>query len=215
MNESTLFAMIALVAGVLVAYRLGMARGRRDRPVELPPSPGSSVAAEAVVPAPRAVTADDTSSPDPLQDERARLVRSCEAELASMRESLAASEADAGRLREFAADRRQLFGAIAEARAEAARYRQIIVDLENNAPPPLLDGPGSPDDLKLIVGVGPVLERMLQQLGIGRYRQIARWTERDIDHFDAQLAEFPGRIRRDAWVTQARELHLSKYGERL
>ena len=96
---------------------------------------------------------------------------------------------------------------------ETARYRQLVVDLENNAPPPLLDGPGAPDDLKLIVGVGPVLERMLQQLGITTYRQIARWTERDIDEFDARLHEFPGRIRRDAWVTQAHALHQSKYGE--
>jgi predicted flap endonuclease-1-like 5' DNA nuclease len=31
---------------------------------------------------------------------------------------------------------------------------------------------------------------------------------------DARLPEFPGRIRRDTWVTQARELHQSKYGER-
>ena len=74
-------------------------------------------------------------------------------------------------------------------------------------------GPGAPDDLKLIVGVGPVLERMLHQLGVTTYRQIARWTERDIDDFDAKLPEFPGRIRRDAWVTQARALHQSKYGD--
>ena len=92
-----------------------------------------------------------------------------------------------------------------------ARYRQLVVDLENNAPPPFF-GAGAPDDLKLIVGVGPVLERMLQQLGITTYRQIARWSERDIDEFDAKLPEFPGRIRRDAWVTQARALHASKYG---
>ena len=39
-------------------------------------------------------------------------------------------------------------------------------------------------------------------------------TERDIDDFDARLPEFHGRVRRDDWVTQARELHLSKYGER-
>jgi len=32
--------------------------------------------------------------------------------------------------------------------------------------------------------------------------------------YDAKLPEFPGRIRRDEWVTQARELHQSKYGER-
>jgi len=100
------------------------------------------------------------------------------------------------------------------ARAEAARYRQLVVDIENNAPPPLLD-PGAPDDLKLIVGVGPVLERMLHQLGVTTFRQVAYWSEDDIDLIDAKLHEFPGRIRRDGWVTQARALHQSKYGEAL
>jgi NADH-quinone oxidoreductase subunit E len=115
-------------------------------------------------------------------------------------------------LHAFAEERRALFRDLADARADVARYRQIVIDIEHNAPPPLLDAPGTPDDLKLIVGVGPVIERMLYQLGIGTYRQIARWTERDIDDFDARLAEFPGRIRRDAWVTQARALHTGKYG---
>jgi predicted flap endonuclease-1-like 5' DNA nuclease len=55
---------------------------------------------------------------------------------------------------------------------------------------------------------------MLYQIGITRYRQIAHWSERDIDDVDAKLAEFPGRIRRDGWVAQARALHQSKYGER-
>ena len=61
-------------------------------------------------------------------------------------------------------------------------------------------------------GIGPVIERMLYQMGVGTFRQIAQWSERDIDEFDARLREFPGRIRRDAWVTQARALHASKYG---
>ncbi len=116
--------------------------------------------------------------------------------------------------RELAAERERLYADLAAARTETARYRQFVVDLENNAPPPLF-GTGAPDDLKLIVGVGPVLERMLHQLGVTTYRQIARWSERDIDEFDAKLPEFPGRIRRDAWVTQARALHQSKYGETL
>ena len=122
---------------------------------------------------------------------------------------------DGWRAAELDADRHRLFRAVADASDETARYRQLLVYLENNAAPALLDGPGSPDDLKLIVGVGPVLERMLHQLGIHTYRQIARWTERDIDEFDARLPEFPGRIRRDGWVTQARALHHSKYGETL
>lgn len=120
--------------------------------------------------------------------------------------------ADLVQLNAFAEDRRRLFGELADARAETARYRQIVVDIERNAPPPLLDAPGTPDDLKLIVGVGPVIERMLYQMGVATYRQIARWSERDIDEFDARLPEFPGRIRRDAWVTQARALHTGKYG---
>ena len=85
--------------------------------------------------------------------------------------------------------------------------------IETNAPPPLLTGPDAYDDLKLIVGVGPVLERMLHRLGVTTYRQIAHWSERDIDEFDGKLPEFPGRIRRDAWVNQARELHVAKFGE--
>jgi predicted flap endonuclease-1-like 5' DNA nuclease len=74
---------------------------------------------------------------------------------------------------------------------------------------------GEPDDLKLIVGIGPVLERMLHSLGIMTFRQIAHWTDREVAEFDAKLPEFPGRIVRDQWVTQARALHQSKYGERL
>ena len=128
-----------------------------------------------------------------------------------LRRAMVSREAALAHLADLAADRRHLLADLATARGETARYRQLVVDLENNAPPPFF-GAGAPDDLKLIVGVGPVLERMLQQLGITTYRQIARWSERDIDEFDAKLQEFPGRIRRDAWVTQARELHQSKYG---
>lgn len=111
-------------------------------------------------------------------------------------------------------ERQRLVDELDQARADTARYRALIVDIENNAPSPLM-GPGAPDDLKLIVGVGPVLERMLHQLGVTTFRQIAYWSERDIDDFDAKLHEFPGRIRRDAWVTQARALHQSKYGDAL
>jgi len=110
--------------------------------------------------------------------------------------------------------RQQLVDDLTKARADITRYRNLIVDIENNAPSPLM-GPGAPDDLKMIVGVGPVLERMLHQLGVTTFRQVAHWSEGDIDEFDAKLHEFPGRIRRDGWVTQARELHQSKYGEAL
>ena len=152
-----------------------------------------------------------TDTVDHVVAERARIIRSLEAETAVLRQEKVSRDAAIVRLSDLAADRRRLYSELAAARGDAARYRQLVVDLENNAPPPFF-GSGAPDDLKLIVGIGPMLERMLQQLGITTYRQIARWTERDIDEFDAKLPEFPGRIRRDAWVTQARALHASKYG---
>jgi predicted flap endonuclease-1-like 5' DNA nuclease len=174
--------------------------------------------------APASPGANGTAGPDAVRTggdavrtgvdaEKARLLCALEAETAALRRTLAARDAAVGQLGELDADRRRTYDDLARARAETARYRQLVVDLENNALPPLLDGPGAPDDLKLIVGVGPVLERMLHQLGVMTYRQIARWSERDIDEFDARLPEFPGRIRRDAWVTQARALHQSKFGE--
>jgi predicted flap endonuclease-1-like 5' DNA nuclease len=54
---------------------------------------------------------------------------------------------------------------------------------------------------------------MLHTLGVTTFRQIAHWSQRDVAEFDAKLPEFPGRIVRDQWVTQARALHLAKYGE--
>lgn len=197
MNGFTLLALIALAIGIGIAYRAGVAHARRT--ARAVPAALSPRAAD--------LRPDAASQPDAGPAPDHAFMESDRAGAAS-----AAPLAELPQLRSFAEDRRQLFGQLADAHAETARYRQIVVDIERNAPPPLLDAPGTPDDLKLIVGVGPVIERMLYQLGIGTYRQIARWSERDIDEIDARLPEFPGRIRRDGWVTQARALHLGKYG---
>ena len=160
----------------------------------------------------RRVSPTEQANGDRIGAEKARLIRSRDAEAAMLRQQVAERDAALARSQELTVEREQLFGELADARAEAARYRQLIVDIENNAPPPILSGAAGPDDLKLIVGVGPVLERMLHNLGITTFRQIARWTERDVAEFDAKLPEFPGRIARDQWVIQARALHESKYG---
>ena len=69
-----------------------------------------------------------------------------------------------------------------------------------------LDGPdGEPDDLKLIHGVGPVLENKLNELGIYHFYQIAKFEQRDIDLVNDATA-FPGRIERDEWIDQAKNL---------
>ncbi|MEO8507062.1 MAG: hypothetical protein ABI593_05485 [Betaproteobacteria bacterium] len=219
MNGLTLLVMLAVAIGIVVAWRAGVMRGRREAKGEtkspLRPAAVMVAASPSGPPVDSTPPRDCPSVAGGALEEQARLVRALEAETALLRSSAATAAAERAQLAESADDRRLLLHELAAARADTARYRDIVVDIENNAMPPLLDGPNAPDDLKLIVGVGPVLERMLHQLGVTTYRQIARWSERDIDHFDAKLPEFPGRIRRDAWVTQARELHLSKFGETL
>lgn len=65
---------------------------------------------------------------------------------------------------------------------------------------------GKKDDLKLISGVGPKLERLLNKNGVFYFWQVASWSNRDIDVIDERLDAFKGRISRDNWVTQAKGL---------
>lgn len=62
------------------------------------------------------------------------------------------------------------------------------------------------DDLTRLKGVGPKLAAQLADLGVTGFAQIAAWDDGDIDRIDGQLGRFQGRIRRDAWVEQARLL---------
>ena len=66
------------------------------------------------------------------------------------------------------------------------------------------------DDLKLIKGVGPKLEGMLNDLGIYKFSQIAAWTQKDIDEISSKLGSFKDRITRDDWIKKARKLDKSK-----
>jgi NADH-quinone oxidoreductase subunit E len=68
------------------------------------------------------------------------------------------------------------------------------------------------DDLKLIAGIGPVLERTLNRLGVLRYEQIAAWTDADVERIASQAIELRGRIQRERWAAAAREQHGRKYG---
>lgn len=65
---------------------------------------------------------------------------------------------------------------------------------------------GKPDDLKLIKGVGPKLEALCNKLGFYHFDQIASWTEKEIAWVDDNLEGFKGRVTREDWVQQARDL---------
>lgn len=74
---------------------------------------------------------------------------------------------------------------------------------------------GGPDDLKKIKGIGQVLEKTLNELGISTFRQIALLDETHMRQVERALKTFPDRMQRDDWIGQARELHRRHYGEAL
>lgn len=74
--------------------------------------------------------------------------------------------------------------------------------------------PGSRDDLKLITGIGPVLEKKLNECGVFTYRHLAMLNDRDVERIETAI-RFAGRVRREDWIGQARMRHFQKYQESL
>ena len=62
------------------------------------------------------------------------------------------------------------------------------------------------DDLKMIKGVGPKLEKLLNTLGFYHFDQIAKWSAEELSWVDDNLEGFKGRASRDEWVSQASTL---------
>jgi len=62
------------------------------------------------------------------------------------------------------------------------------------------------DQLQEIKGVGPFIEEKLNALGIFTFAQISRMTSELEDKVNEAIEFFPGRVKRDEWVNQARGL---------
>jgi predicted flap endonuclease-1-like 5' DNA nuclease len=62
------------------------------------------------------------------------------------------------------------------------------------------------DDLKMISGIGPFIEERLHALDIYTFLQISKFTLKDINTINDAIEYFSGRIERDEWVAQAKEL---------
>ena len=88
----------------------------------------------------------------------------------------------------------KLRGRINELEAALSNARSASV------PPPPADG----SDLKLVRGIGPKFEKALKANGITSVRQIAEWSEADIDAIAEKLGIRADRIRKDDWVAGAR-----------
>ena len=59
------------------------------------------------------------------------------------------------------------------------------------------------DDLRMIKGVGPKMEKLLNSLGFYHFDQVAKWTADEVLWVDQNLEGFKGRVSRDNWVEQA------------
>jgi predicted flap endonuclease-1-like 5' DNA nuclease len=64
---------------------------------------------------------------------------------------------------------------------------------------------GKPDNLRRLIGIGPVNEKLLRGQGVTSFAQIAAWTTADIERIEHAL-QFGGRVEREQWVEQARLL---------
>ncbi|MCZ8315439.1 hypothetical protein [Phreatobacter sp.] len=111
-------------------------------------------------------------------------------------------------------------GSVARLGGDAAERRNAAAVAATPAPPPsaaeaMAQGTkpagatapraGKPDELELILGIGPQNERKLHELGIFHFDQIAAWTPQEALWVGGYLA-FPGRIEREDWIGQAKLL---------
>jgi len=61
------------------------------------------------------------------------------------------------------------------------------------------------DDLKRISGIGPKLEKVLRDMGVNSFADIAKWNDAKAMRIDKEL-DLDNRIIRDGWVRQAKAL---------
>jgi poly(3-hydroxybutyrate) depolymerase len=92
--------------------------------------------------------------------------------------------------------------AAATPRKKPAATKTVPTSLESIL---LVKPDGAADDLKAISGVGPKLESALNEAGIFHFWQISGLTADQIEALDSKL-DFRGRIERDNWIDQARQL---------
>ncbi|CAM5214370.1 NADH-quinone oxidoreductase subunit E OS=Bosea thiooxidans OX=53254 GN=ARD30_10215 PE=3 SV=1 [Bosea thiooxidans] len=96
----------------------------------------------------------------------------------------------------------------AKGKVEAKDVAEAAKPATDESKPELLTAArgGKGDDLELIWGVGPKLAKMLNEMGIWHYDQIAKWTPAELAWVDARLTGFKGRAERDDWIAQSKKL---------
>jgi predicted flap endonuclease-1-like 5' DNA nuclease len=193
--------LLAILIGVLVGVLLwvGIYRDAEDepdavadRPAAAKPRPATPAAATAPAQAQAAASATSTPAAKPKATPRPK---------AAPKPKTAAPKSPAKSAAKPAKP-----AAKASTAKPAAKASATPPVAKDGKPPTLAaarDGDG--DDLKQLKGVGPALEKRLNELGFYHFDQIAAWRKKEIEWVDARL-RFKGRIVRDGWVKQAKTL---------
>lgn len=109
---------------------------------------------------------------------------------------------------------REDFQAIAKRLEELNQSVQVLIKSKGIKEKAAVTAPVK-DDLKEISGIGPAIENKLNADGITSYRQIALLSATEVERIETQVIHSTGRILRENWIGQAKQLHGKKYGERL
>lgn len=136
---------------------------------------------------------------------RAR-ISSLESDLGACGSARASLQEELDRLRSDMSARPAASSAPLGFAAAAAGAMAAVAPVTSSAPQEV-------DDLKDVVGIGPVLERQLNAAGVRTFRDLARLTPQGVLALAEKLEHvFGDRITRERWVEQAADLHRKKYG---
>jgi len=100
-------------------------------------------------------------------------------------------------------------GAKPSAKAKAAKPAKAAEAAPAAAAEPAAAATADHSNLSLIAGIGPTIEKKLRAAGVTDWETIAGWSEADVAKFDGEL-NLRGRITRDEWIEQAKELLAGK-----
>ena len=145
-----------------------------------------------------------------------------DADAKAAKEAKAQADADAKAAKELKAQADSEAKAVKEARAkvdeDAAAVAKKAEELERIAKRAKsidfatlgVANIGEKDDLQAIKGVGPFIGEKLNALGIFTFEQVGNMTPEIEEQVNKAIEFFPGRVKRDQWAKQARQLHHDK-----
>ena len=145
-----------------------------------------------------------------------------DADAKAAKEARAQADADAKAAKELKAQADSEAKAVKEARAkvdeDAAAVAKKAEELERIAKRAKsidfatlgVANIGEKDDLQAIKGVGPFIGEKLNALGIFTFEQVGNMTPEIEEQVNKAIEFFPGRVKRDQWAKQARQLHHDK-----